>query len=384
MHRSLTIVALAASGLFAFTTTANAEIRTVCASGCQYTSINAAIDDSSDGDVIQLAAETYAEGDVINTDGKAITLLGTTDKSGMPTSILDGVENHLILKCITGEASTTVLRNLYITRGSTSKEGGGMFVRNASPSLFNCHFVLNSSFTGAGLGADGSNMSIDSCRFENNDGGLGAGAFFQDSSVTVHGCTFSGNTAAIGAAGVFCARGSGTGNSNSHTFTDCTFAGNTVGDGVEMTDSAGAGLVIDSCSVGLISCRFTGNLAYGQAPALYIDSEESGSDVGSVIIYDCTFCANTTIPSSPDQIFGDHQALGGGNCIAASCDDCPSPVVGDLDGDGDADAADFVLLRNQIGVDNLGCLAADINGDGQVDGADLSYILGYWGICGTP
>ena len=26
----------------------------------------------------------------------------------------------------------------------------------------------------------------------------------------------------------------------------------------------------------------------------------------------------------------------------------------------------------------------DINGDGTVDGADLSYILGYWGVCGTP
>ena len=62
MHRSFAIVALAASGLFAFATTANAEIRTVCASGCQYASINAAIDDALNGDVIQLSAETYFEG----------------------------------------------------------------------------------------------------------------------------------------------------------------------------------------------------------------------------------------------------------------------------------------------------------------------------------
>ena len=72
MYRPLTIVALAASGLFAATTTATAETITVCANGCDYTSINDAIDASSDGDVIQLAAETYFEGEQIDTDGKVV------------------------------------------------------------------------------------------------------------------------------------------------------------------------------------------------------------------------------------------------------------------------------------------------------------------------
>ena len=45
----------------------------------------------------------------------------------------------------------------------------------------------------------------------------------------------------------------------------------------------------------------------------------------------------------------------------------------------DADAADFALLRNQIGVANLGCVGSDINGDGTVNGADLAYILSFWG-----
>ena len=55
MHRHATIVALAASGLFASAApTARAETITVCASGCDHTSINAAIDASKEGDVIQL------------------------------------------------------------------------------------------------------------------------------------------------------------------------------------------------------------------------------------------------------------------------------------------------------------------------------------------
>ena len=35
-----------------------------------------------------MVAETYAEGAVIDTLGKAVALLGTTDKGGNPTSIL--------------------------------------------------------------------------------------------------------------------------------------------------------------------------------------------------------------------------------------------------------------------------------------------------------
>jgi hypothetical protein len=51
----------------------SAETITVCASGCDYTSTNAAISAASDGDVIQLAAETYFEGEQIDMLGKAIT-----------------------------------------------------------------------------------------------------------------------------------------------------------------------------------------------------------------------------------------------------------------------------------------------------------------------
>ena len=384
MHRSFALVALAASGLFASATVASVETITVCESGCNYTSINAAIDAASNGDIIQLSAETYTEGVVINTDGKAITLLGTTDKLGTPTSILDGVGQHQVLSCITNESSTTVLRNLYITRGSIKSGGGGLFVQNASPSVVNCHFVLNSSFVGGGLTTDGSSMSLDGCRFENNHSGVGAGAYFQNSSVTIHECTFSGNTAAIGGGGACCRRIGESDNPISHTFTDCTFIGNTAGDSEEMNTSSGAGLLVDSCSAGLIDCRFTGNLSYGSAPALSIGTSESEGETGSAVIYDCSFCANTSIPSNPVQLFGDYQALGAGNCIAASCDDCPSPVEGDLDGDGVVDAADFIHLRELIGVEALGCVAADINGDGEVNGADLSYILGYWGVCSAP
>ena len=109
MNRTSTVVAMAAAFAFAFASAASAQTtRTVCASGCQYTSINAAIDDASDDDVIQLAAEIYAEGVTIKTDGKAIRILGTADKSGIATSILDGSDSHRVLECTDSEGIDTI------------------------------------------------------------------------------------------------------------------------------------------------------------------------------------------------------------------------------------------------------------------------------------
>ena len=71
----------------------------------------------------------------------------------------------------------------------------------------------------------------------------------------------------------------------------------------------------------------------------------------------------------------------GNNLLEAPC------VVGDHNFDGEYDeddAADFVAVRNQVGVKALGCLVADIDGDGEVDGAVFAYILGYWGLCSAP
>ena len=93
---------------------ASAETITVCASGCDYTSINAAIGAASDGDVIQLAAETYFEGEKIDTLGKAITLRGVLDKAGEPASVLDGAGAHRVLICESGETSATVFENLAV------------------------------------------------------------------------------------------------------------------------------------------------------------------------------------------------------------------------------------------------------------------------------
>lgn len=142
-------VVLAIVGLIG--STAGAETITVCSNGCDHSSVNAAIAASSDGDVIQLSAETYAEGVVIDTNGKAITLRGVTGKGGVALSVLDGGESHRVLQCINGETGTTTFENLVIQKGQDF-EGGGMFNLGSSPTLNNCEFAGNRGvYDGGGM-----------------------------------------------------------------------------------------------------------------------------------------------------------------------------------------------------------------------------------------
>ena len=114
-----------------------------------------------------------------------------------------------------------------------------------------------------------------------------------------------------------------------------------------------------------------------------VDSDVDGAPADSD---NCPFEFN------PDQADFDEDGIGD------ACDNCPgdpaktepgnsgcgvvdTTLAGDLDCDGDVDAVDFALLRNQIGVETLGCVGSDINGDGDVSAQDLALLLGAWGVC---
>ena len=79
--------------------------------------IQAAINAASNGDTIQLAAGQYDITTTIDPGGKQVTILGTVDGNGDPTSILDGGGTVRVLICQSGETSTTVFENLVVQNG---------------------------------------------------------------------------------------------------------------------------------------------------------------------------------------------------------------------------------------------------------------------------
>ena len=70
-------------------------------------------------------------------------------------------------------------------------------------------------------------------------------------------------------------------------------------------------------------------------------------------------------------------AAGVGHTVAVLEVEVP-PVPGDFNGDGVLDGADYIAIREHLGI-----CAADIDANGVVDGVDLSFVLGSWGSCTT-
>ncbi|MDB4780372.1 right-handed parallel beta-helix repeat-containing protein [bacterium] len=263
MYRTLlATVALAVSSV-----TASAETITVCASGCDYTSINAAIDAASDGDVIQLAAETYFEGEQIDTLGKAITLRGVLDKAGEPASVLDGAGTHRVLICQGGETNATLFENLLIKNGFSVQNGGGLLIQASGPTVQQCVFLSNLAFDGGGVfNGAGSEPTFRKCRFESNQCVRWAGgiANFSGSAPLVLECVFVDNRASNAAGGGV--RNSESGNV---VFEDCRFESNSALYAAGMSNSRATGLRLTRCEfVSNVSQVNGGGLLNFESPAV--------------------------------------------------------------------------------------------------------------------
>ena len=420
MHHHLMTAALAFAGFASTAVTADAIV-TVCAEGCDHVSINAAILAVESGGVIQLSAETYTEGTVINTSGRALTILGATDKDGNAASILDGDASHDVINCVASETSSTILKNLVIRNGvrgmqnsfanptiinctftlnSTVNDGGGMFNYISSPTLTNCTFTNNSAREGGGMyNSQGSNPTLTDCIFANNSSSFdGGGMYNYGSSPALTDCTFTSNSSGNEGGGMYSQNSD---QNSSPTLTACTFSGNSASYG-------GGGIYNFECSSSLSKCRMWCN-APNSIGGSYADNgcncirddcvecpplADSDQD-GTLDCFDaCPDDPLKTDPGSCGCSVVDTNVNGDVDCdgdydeddVRAGMSDfgINEGTPGDMDGDNDVDAIDFIMVRSLVGVDNLGCLVADINGDGQVNGADLSYILGYWGVCGTP
>ena len=286
-HNFLVFFAIIAVSILAGENTSGSTI-TVCSSGCDHTSINTAIDAANDGDVIQLLAETYTEGAVIDTDGKAITILGATDKRGASASILDGDGSHRVLRCGSGEGAGTVFKDLVIRGGFNSDVGGGMYNHSSSPTLINCTFTNNSAEYGGGIiNYFGSNPTLTGCTFKGNAASVGGGVYnYHLSAPLLEGCTFTDNS----------------------------------------SDLAGGGMFNYDSSPSLVGCGFTGNHASEYGGAGIYNHESSVDGTSRPTLSSSLFCGNTGGNIAGDWIDE------GENCIRLVCDDG--------DGDGLPDCVD--------------------------------------------
>jgi len=241
---------------------------TVCKTGgCDYTTIQGAVNNANSGDVIMVSAGTYQENITFAGAANTITVTSTNpdDSTVVQHTIIDGRRSGSVVTFSNGTGQQ--LRGFTITDGR-STYGGGIYCSSSSPTIANCIITGNTA----------------------TDSYAGGGGIFCLSSCTptITKCTISGNTANNGG-GIYCY------GSCSLMVTNCDITGNTA------QGAGGGGIYIGRlCIVQAINCTITKNTSLAYGGGIFANSEGGYP----IKITNCTFSMNSSNPSVENKIGG--------------------------------------------------------------------------------
>ena len=272
MYFSLTCSLLLCLGL----TEAKAASHTVGASGCDFTTIQAAIDDggTSDGDTIVISDTVHTEAGINIT--KSLTITG----SGSSTTTLQahanaGSASSRVFSIASGK--TVTIEDMTIRHGYMDGEHGGAINNSGTLTVNRCTISDSETRTGMSGGRgggiyNGGTFSANQCVFSGNTCQHSGGGFCNASgkTATLTNCTIANNTSSDIAAGIISWGGS-------LTLQQCTISGNSgsyVG-GVHLIGAASA-----------INCTISGNSANTAAGGVLCESS-------TATITNCTITANS-------------------------------------------------------------------------------------------
>jgi predicted outer membrane repeat protein len=264
----------------------------------EYPTIQAAIDDCNDGDIVIVEPGIYTGPGNRDIDflGRAITVRSVDPNSPdcVDATIIDcqgtEAELHRGFYFHSGEGADSVLEGFTITNGCAYK-GGGIYCRfSSSPTIDNCiirnnvaplapGFPWYIATSGGGIYCSSSSPIISNCQFlDNTAAGNGGAIYSYDSSALVSNCVITGNQASFSGGG-----GIGLHQDNISVH-NCVITGNTA--------SNGAGIRSNRSTPTISNCTISGNSAENFGGGMYILGGDA--TLTDVILW------NNTAPEGPE------------------------------------------------------------------------------------
>jgi hypothetical protein len=187
--RLVTAIVLVLVSLVGTSSLARAATWKVCPSGCDYVTIQAAIDAASSGDTIEIRAGTYTETVTITKD---LSLIGQDDK----VTSIDGNHAGKVVSVLIGV--TALIRGVTIAGGSTTHDGGGIY-NLGTLTLEHSTVMGNSANFGGGIfNGIGSDLTIRNSTISDNVSGFMGGGIITEGTLTMENSDIVGNAALFG------------------------------------------------------------------------------------------------------------------------------------------------------------------------------------------
>ena len=351
------------------TATPRPATHTVCTSGCDFTTIQAAVNATGPaGDaIIEITDNVHTEAGIVIASSMTITVrgLGIEDTVVQAHETAGHAQERVFL---VEEKAVLVLERMTIRHGRTSgeEECGGGILNLGSVTLRQCALEGNQCNSGAGICTRGRLTVINSSISDNlADGvgppgyacGSGAGIKCERGELTLVSSTISGNTSEDADIHADRARGGGV-----HVacncravFTNSTISGN--------SSVAYAGGVYVKGTLRLVNCTITDNVTSGEAGGVYVRGH---LDIVNTIMAHNPGKGGNCVVGGPGGYQGQgeiglnwNNLIPGGSCDPAFTD---SPQLGSL-ADNGGDTLTHALLPGSPAIDAVPAISCTVPTD---------------------
>jgi uncharacterized repeat protein (TIGR01451 family) len=218
---------------------------TVCASDCDFDSIQTAIDSVNSGDTLNLAGEIFTESITID---KSLDLIGAGAESTIVQAAASpGIATSRVITVTSGV--TVTIQDLSIRFGYSTR-GGGIFNDQGGLTLKNTSVITNTASDSGGGICNNGELTVTNSIFSGNIANFGGGIYNSENELYLTDVIFQKNSGSVGG-GVY------------HIYMNPQYTPKSILENVTFSGNIGGGMSTVQCSTEFYNVTFTNNSGGG-------------------------------------------------------------------------------------------------------------------------